>query len=180
MVLPVDRCGPEDKVEQGTVKDLFDLVPLPSLWNEGGFSWLRPCRRRCMGCECPRGAGEANERPLEHGEQKGQAPGRIRNSVICLVSTWANKNPVLSIPIGGLCIKLQKKCVSTQKSKLAAEKKTPPRVLKTTRGPIYFVEKHMRTTFGLEGVNGLSAICPKVYRSAFGGAAMSIHHLCGL
>lgn len=70
-MLPVDRRGLEDKVEEGIVKDLFDLAPLPSLRNEGGFFWLRP-RRRCVGCECPRGVGaEANERPPEHGEQKG-------------------------------------------------------------------------------------------------------------
>ena len=77
MVLPVDRRGPEDKVEEGIVKDLFDLAPLPSLRNKGGFFWLRPRRRRRVGCECPRGVGEANGRPPEHGEQKGQSPSEI-------------------------------------------------------------------------------------------------------
>lgn len=79
VVLPVDRCGPEDEVEQWAIEDLFDLVPLPSLRNGDGFFWLRPYRRRCLGCECPRGVGEANERLLEHGEQKGQRASGIRS-----------------------------------------------------------------------------------------------------
>jgi hypothetical protein len=78
VVLPVDRCRPEDKVEQRTVKDLFDLVPLPSLRSEDGFVWLRPCHRRRMGRERPRWLGEANERLLEHGTQKGQRASEIR------------------------------------------------------------------------------------------------------
>ena len=90
MVLPVDRCGPEDKVEQGTVKDLLDLVPFPSLRNEGGFVWLRPYRRPRVGCECPRGVGEANERLFEHGEQKGQRASETR-SRSSAYRPWANQ-----------------------------------------------------------------------------------------
>ena len=72
-MLPVDRCGPEDKVEEGTVEDFFNLAPLPSLEDEGGFLWLEPHRRRGVGCKCPRRVGEAHQRLPEHGEQRGQS-----------------------------------------------------------------------------------------------------------
>ena len=80
MVLPVYRCGPEDKVEEGTVEDFFDLVPLPSLRNEGGFLWLGSYRRRGVGRECPRRVGEPHQRLSEHGEQKGTERQRLGTS----------------------------------------------------------------------------------------------------
>lgn len=57
VVLPVDRCGPEDKGEERIVKDLFDLTPIPSPRSEGRFFWLRLHRSRYVRCECPRGVG---------------------------------------------------------------------------------------------------------------------------
>ena len=74
MELPVDRCGSKDEVKEGAVEGLFDFVPLPSL-RDGGFIRLRPCCRRSVGRECPRGAGEANERLPEHGMREGQSDG---------------------------------------------------------------------------------------------------------
>lgn len=84
VVFPVDRCGPEDKVEQGTIEDLFDFAPLPSLRSQARFLHLGSHRRRGVSCECPRGLGKANERLLEHGEQKGQTPSEIRSQSFCL------------------------------------------------------------------------------------------------
>lgn len=75
VMLPVNRRRPEDKIEEGTVKDLFDFVPLPSLQNEGGFVGPRPCCSGGVGRECPRGVGEANEGLLEHEAQRGRSVG---------------------------------------------------------------------------------------------------------
>ena len=73
MVFPVDQCGPKDKIKEGSVEDLFNLVPLPSLRNYGWFIWLRPYCRRSVGRECPRGIGEANERLSKHEVKEGQS-----------------------------------------------------------------------------------------------------------
>ena len=90
MVLPVDRCGPEHKVEKRAVEDFFDLVPLPSLRREGEFFWLRLHRRRSVGRKCPRGVRKAYERRPEHGEGEGRSAG---DSVpaICLSANGQSK-----------------------------------------------------------------------------------------
>lgn len=36
-MLPMDRCGPEGKVKEGVVEDLFYFLPLPSRGNEYGL-----------------------------------------------------------------------------------------------------------------------------------------------
>ena len=90
VVLPVDRCGPEHKVEKRAVEDFFDLVPLPSLRREGEFFWLRLHRRRSVGRKCPRGVRKAYERRPEHGEGEGRSAG---DSVpaICLSANGQSK-----------------------------------------------------------------------------------------
>jgi len=37
VMLPMNRCGPEDKLEERAIENLFDFTSLPSLRNEGGF-----------------------------------------------------------------------------------------------------------------------------------------------
>ena len=111
-MLPVDRRGPEDEVEEGTVEDFFNLAPLPPLENEGGFLWLGPHRRRGVGCKCPRWVGEAHQGLSEHGKQRGQSqrlgPGKI------LISVKVQSKPKL----GYEC--LTENYVSTQKPKPVA------------------------------------------------------------
>jgi len=93
-MLPVNRRRLEDKVEEGSVKDLFDFVPLPSLQNEGGFVGPRPYCSGSVGRECPRGVGEANERLFEHEAQGGS---RVGDSVpIACLSIPANGQSKLS------------------------------------------------------------------------------------
>lgn len=117
MVLPVDRCGSEDKVKEGAVERLFDLVPLPSLQYKGGFICLRAYYCRSVSRECPRGIGEANERLPKHGCCKRDNRYNPHHTLIVL---RANQNLILSIPVGGLCINYRG---SKQKPCPAAEEK---------------------------------------------------------
>ena len=82
MVLPVDRCRPEDQVEEGTVEDFFNLTPLPSLRSEGGFLLLGPHRRRGVGRKRPRRIGEAHQRLSEHGGQEGTGRQTQRHNLL--------------------------------------------------------------------------------------------------
>lgn len=116
MVFPVNRCGPEGKVEEGTVEDFFDFAPLPSLRNECGFLWLSPYCRRGVGRKRPRGVGEAYERLPEHiGSRKGTEPSEISIPVVICLSAMSQSTGspllgnawvthVLQKNVGKMCI----------------------------------------------------------------------------
>lgn len=139
-MFPMNRCGPEGKVKEGVVKDLSHFLPLPSLGDEGGLVWFGPYCRRSVGCESPRGAGEANQRLLEHGVQKGQSATHRP-----LISLMSQSKPIPFDPHrwGDLCICYRSKVYLGEKPMLVTEKNSACPARK------------MQTVFSLEGANDL-------------------------